>query len=123
MMTAQALEIQQEPDWQAISDWAGSNDFNLQQVDCLIALMLKILDGKCKMDADTQAIVQLIYQQAHRNRSHLFDERIHGFIDRAFEQPDLLVLRHVHALRRYAEDVIPRTVMKGFKQYLWANMP
>jgi hypothetical protein len=123
MMTAQVLDIQAEPDWQAISDWAASNNFNLQQVDCLIALMLKILDGKCKMDADTQTSVQLIYQQAHRHRSHLFDERIHGFIANVCHEPAPLSLRQVHELRRYAEDVIPRTVMKGFKQYLWANMP
>lgn len=121
-MTAQALEIRQ-PDWDAIAAWAAAADFNLQQVDCLTTLMLKILDGKCKMDEDTQTSARVIYEQAHRNRSHLFDPNIHALIQQVFDRPDLLSLRYVHELRQYAESAIPKSVMKGFKQYLWENMP
>ncbi len=122
-MSAQALQIRHEPDWQAIAEWASATDFTLQQVDCLIALMLKILDGKCQMDADTQASVRVIYAHAHRQRSQLFDPGIHEFIERVFDEPDLLSLRHVHELRVYAESAIAKSVMKGFKQFLWASMP
>jgi hypothetical protein len=122
-MSAQALLIQNEPDWQAIAEWASTTDFNLQQVDCLITLMLKILDGKCKMDEDTQMSARVIYAHAHRNRSHLFDPCIHDFIARVFDEPDLLSLRHVRELRVYAESVIAKPVMKGFKQFIWASLP
>ena len=55
--------------------------------------------------------------------SHLFDPNIHALIQQVFDRPDLLSLRYVHELRQYAESAIPKSVMKGFKQYLWENMP
>lgn len=122
-MSAQLQEIQPQPDFDAIAEWASQTEFNLQQIDCLIVIMLKILDGKCQMDEQTRYSVRAIYRHAHRNRSHLFAVDIHRFIEQVFDQPDLLSLRFVRELRLYAESVIPRTTMKGFKQYLWANMP
>ena len=124
-MSAQALEVglDESPDWQAIEDWAAGLDLAPQQVDCLISLMLKILDGKCQMDADSQASLRIVYRQAHNQSSQLFDPAIHDFIERVTWQPDLVSLRHVHELRLYAESAIARPVMKRFKQFLWAEMP
>ena len=122
-MSAQALQNQNPPDYNAIEQWAANTHFNLQQVDCLIAIMLKILDGKCKMDEVTQYSVQIIYSQAHQQRSHLFDPAIHTLIEQSLEDMDRLMAKRVHQLRLFAESAIPKPVMKGFKQHLWANMP
>lgn len=122
-MTVSALAINFEPDLVEIVDWASNTDFNLQQVDCLVAIMLKILDGKCKMDPATQLAVRSVYLNAHRQRSHLFDTAIHDFIASCFSAPDPLSFKHVHELRVFAESAIHKSVMKGFKQWLWTNMP
>lgn len=122
-MSAQALQKQDLPDFNAIEQWASNTHFNLQQIDCLIGIMLKILDGKCKMDEVTQHSVQIIYRQAHHQQSHLFDPAIHLLIKQSFEDMDRLMAKQVHHLRLFAESAIPKPVMKGFKQYLWANMP
>ena len=122
-MSAQLQEVHPVPDYQVIAEWAAQTEFNLQQVHCLIAIMLKILDGKCRMDAETQYCVQIIYRNAHRGRSHLFSTDIHRFIEQTLQQADSLSLGFVRELRLYAESAIAKTRMKRFKQYLWDNMP
>lgn len=122
-MSAHALQLQPTQDQDEIVAWAAEYDFNLSQVDCLITIMLKILDGKCKMDQQIQLNVWLVYQQAHQGRSRVFDPAIHGLIADMYQQPDPLSRKHIHELRCFAETEIPKTTMKGFKQWLWAVMP
>lgn len=121
-MSAQALQKQDLLDFNAIEQWAANTHFNLQQVDCLIGIVLKMLDGKCKMDKLAQHSVQIIYCQGHHQRSHLFDPAIHCLIEQSFEHMDRLMEKQIHQLRLFAESAIPKPVMKDFKQYLWANM-
>ncbi|MEW7979761.1 MAG: hypothetical protein AB2813_08160 [Candidatus Sedimenticola endophacoides] len=97
-------------------------NFDLQQVDCMIAVMLKILDGKCKMEPRAQAMAGAVYRRMDKDSSELFDLDIFQFIGQVQQQPDPLSLKQVHALRLYAEASIPKSVMKAFKQELWRLM-
>jgi hypothetical protein len=111
---------QQQPaipsDSKAITAWAMQQNFNTQQIDCMTAVMLKILDKKCQMSADVQQLFIDIYQVIEKNESDIFDLEIHSFINQVLRYPDPLSLRHIHELRLYAESAIEKSVMKAFKQ-------
>lgn len=98
------------------SKWQGQIQLNAEQLDCLTAVMLKILDNKCQMGSDVQQRFIDIYRTIEKNKSEIFDVAIHRFIQRVFDEPDILSLRHVHELRLYAEATIEKPVMKAFKQ-------
>jgi hypothetical protein len=99
-----------------ITVWAMQQKFDAQHIDCMTAVMLKILDKKCQMDSEVQQRFIAIYRVMEKNESNIFDLDIHCFIDRVFEHPDLLSLRHLHELRLYAESIIEKSVMKEFKR-------
>ena len=96
--------------------------FDAQQLDCLTAIMLKILDHKCKMDVEVQQLAIDLYRQADKRASLLFDMAIHPFIEKVLVEPDIVSLKHVHEMRLFVESAIPRMVMKQFKRDLFAPL-
>ena len=90
-----------------------------QQLDCLTAIMLKILDNKCKMDAEIQQLAIDIYRRADKQVSLLFDLAIHPFIEKVLAEPDIVSLKHVHEMRLFVESAIPKPIMKQFKRDLF----
>jgi hypothetical protein len=99
-----------------IQAWAMQQKFDAQHLDCMTAVMLKILDKKCQMNADTQQIFIDVYRLIEKKESNIFDLGIHGFIDQVFKNPDQLSLMRIHELRLFAESAIDKSVMKAFKQ-------
>ena len=113
------LALQQSHDYREIPDlkaWAGQQRFDAQTLDCLTAVMLKILDEKCQMNSETQQLFIDIYRAVQKKDSLIFDLAIHPFIEQVLDAPDALALRHVHELRMFAESAIDKAVMKAFKQ-------
>ncbi len=80
-----------------IQAWAMQQKFDAQHLDCMTAVMLKILDRKCKMNAEVQQSFIDLYRLIEKKESQIFDLEIHSFIDQAFKQPDQLLLRHPRA--------------------------
>lgn len=112
------LALQQpvtQPDSKDIQAWARQQRFDAEHLDCMTAVMLKILDNKCQMKRDTQQLFIDIYRAMDKHESNLFDLGIHSFIQQVFKHPDPLSLRHIHELRLYAESAIEKPVMKAFK--------
>ncbi len=101
-----------------IQAWARQQKFDAWQLDCMTAVMLKILDKKCQMNTEIQQLFIDIYRVIEKNESNIFDLEIHSFIDQVFKHPDTLSLRYIHELRLYAESTIEKSVMKEFKQSL-----
>lgn len=94
--------------------WARGESFDDTRVNCTTTVVLKILDGKCKMLPGEKAAVVAIYQEIRRDTA-LFDQTVHQHIDHALsEAPDALI----HRLRLEAEDAIPKPVMKRYKAFL-----
>jgi hypothetical protein len=112
-----ALQQQETPtDSKDITAWAMQKNFDAQHIDCMTAVMLKILDNKCQMNAEIQQLFIDIYRVIEKNESNIFDLEIHNFINQVFKHPDPLSLRHIHELRLYAESTIEKSIMKEFKQ-------
>jgi hypothetical protein len=100
------------------AQWAAEQDFNTAEVDCTTTVVLKILDGKCKMLPGEKAAIMEIYDVVRIAPGALFDTAAHETIEQARQQADESVLEQIHQLRVYAEQNIPKPVMKKYKARL-----
>jgi hypothetical protein len=78
--------------------------------------MLKILDGKCKMDAEKQDALMAIYDVLQPLAGRIFDNTTHQQIALARSGEEYATV--IHELRLVAEALIPKPVMKGYKAML-----
>ena len=85
------------------------------QVDCAIAVMLKILDGKCKMPPHEAAIMTAVYDCVRHRPAHLLGQDSHDMIDTARAEGVERYRADVYEARVLAETRISRPVMKDFK--------
>jgi hypothetical protein len=100
--------------------WAENSELNAEQLDCITAVVLKILDRKCKMTVYEQEAMLALYDLLHPVPAKHFDDSVHRAIDKALrqEQMDETTRDKIHRLRLQAEAVIPKPVMKAFKARL-----
>jgi len=90
--------------------------FSALEVDCTITVALKILDKKCQMDAHSQACFMALYEAVIPYKSEIFEADIHKLIADSKKEACLQTLDAIHEKRVYAMDIIPKPVMKAFKQ-------
>ena len=100
------------------AQWAIKTGFTHEQVDCTTAVVLKILDNKCKMSPGEKSAVMEIYDAVRQLPAPLFDSAVHDAISAARQQASPAVLETIHQLRVHAESVIPKPVMKSYKAFL-----
>lgn len=100
------------------AEWAETQVFSASDIDCTIAVVLKILDNKCKMLPGEKAAILEIYDVVRSNPGLLFDEATHNVIQDARFQVNENVLKTIHGLRVLAEQQIPKPIMKRFKSML-----
>lgn len=98
--------------------WAQAMQFDAAQVDCTIAVVLKILDDKCKMLPGEKVAVMCVYDAIKLQPGYLFDNETHATIARARTQTNEDCKTMIHELRVYAEANIPKPVMKAYKAIL-----
>lgn len=100
--------------------WAETAQLDISQCDCVTAVVLKILDRKCKMAAPQQEAMLAIYDTLQPPPSVAFDHSVHQCIEqvRSRQHLDETLYRKVHLLRLKAEADIEKTVMKTFKSRL-----
>lgn len=102
--------------------WARGRAFTPEQLDCTTAVVLKILDGKCKMGPGEKRAVTAVYLETRERadaQRHLFDPSVHHTITQALESLENPPLRDaIHALRLEAEARIPKPIMKAYKAML-----
>lgn len=99
--------------------------FSPEQVDCTTAVVLKILDNKCKMLPGEKAAVMVVYDVVKAQPGALLGEPVHQAIAQAQihqhtqAQPmDAALMQRIHAHRVEAEALIPKSVMKAYKAVL-----
>jgi len=97
--------------------WALNRHFSPEEVECTTAVVLKILDGKCKMLPGEKAAVLAIYDVVRAQPSSLFNQDTHRQIAAA-RSGDNAALATIHNLRLFAEQQIPKLVMKQYKAVL-----
>lgn len=98
--------------------WARNWNAEAIHVDCTTAVMLKILDGKCKMNSDEKRIIAVIYDIVKDRRGKLLSESVHRLIALARNQSNEKIIEEVYEQRLYAEQMISRPVMKAYKAML-----
>jgi hypothetical protein len=77
--------------------------------------MLKIIDGKCKMQAAEKRVMELLYDEVRALPGQLLDTTIHALIADARANPDDATKNLIYEKRLLAETAISRPVMKSFK--------
>lgn len=102
----------------AVRAWAERTAFAPLQIDCVTAIMLKIIDGKCKMPEDEKRIMAEVYDIVRGREGRLLGPEVHALIAGARHEPDDSRLARVYEQRLFAESMITRPVMKAFKAML-----
>jgi len=106
-----------------VDDWLGLFSLSAAEVDCATAVMLKILDGKCKMVAAEKPVMASLYMAVREQPGIVLGEAIHRRIDAALQQSalDEATRMEIYETRVLAESAISRPVMKAFKARLRAS--
>ena len=98
-----------------VLEWVESHPLSAVHIDCAIAVMLKILDGKCKMKPSSKVVMEVLYDAIKNRNGKLLGDDIHALIERARRLRTAEIRNHVYEQRLLAETMISRPVMKGFK--------
>lgn len=100
------------------AQWALEVGFNAEQMDCTTAVVLKILDNKCKMLPGEKAAVLSIYDTLRQLHVQLFGKAVHEAIQAMRLSPSEEVVAAIHQFRVQAEASIPKPMMKSYKTLL-----
>ncbi|MDX1810925.1 MAG: hypothetical protein R3240_03190 [Gammaproteobacteria bacterium] len=98
--------------------WAQNNELKPIEIDCATAIMLKILDGKCKMFPEEKHAMTLFYDVSKHKSGIFLGQDIHNLIRQARLGITDELKEKVYEQRLYAETMITRPVMKKFKAKL-----
>ena len=111
------------PQGSPAAQWALNTPFEAIHLDCVTAIMLKILDGKCKMGEADKTALTAVYDVVKERPGQGLDVEVHALIAQARQGADSVLAASVHAWRVRAETHIPKPVMKAFKHLLRTSLP
>jgi hypothetical protein len=92
--------------------------FTASDIDCTTTVMLKILDGKCKMNAREKPLIAQLYDAVNSRPGRLFGAEIHALIATARRGMDEALVERIYEARLLAETALSRPVMKAYKAML-----
>ncbi len=98
-----------------VAQWVQAHPLAPIHVDCAITVMLKILDGKCKMRAAEKHVMERLYDEVKTQPGKLLDAALHPLIAQARSHLDDAMKNIIYEQRLLAETAISRPVMKSFK--------
>ncbi|HRH76043.1 MAG TPA: hypothetical protein PK129_01755 [Cellvibrionaceae bacterium] len=101
-----------------LAQWLQSRTFTALEIDCVNTVMLKILDGKCKMAPAEKTLMTALYDALKTQPGKLLGLEIHLIIHRAQHQLDDAMRLHIYEQRLLAETMLSRPIMKAFKARL-----
>lgn len=100
---------------QLVADWVRAHSLSPGDIDCATAVMLKILDGKCKMNEVDKIVMEHLYGAVKDRPGLRLGADIHGLIAVARHAADEALKDFIYEKRVLAETAISRPVMKAFK--------
>ena len=111
--------LKQQLSSEQIGVWLETHPLSPTQIDCAVAVMLKILDGKCKMRPAEKVVMTLLYDQIKTKPGQLLAAELHSLIAAARNRSenDALIML-LYEKRLLAETAISRPVMKQFKAFI-----
>ncbi|MBN0987598.1 hypothetical protein [Amphritea pacifica] len=98
-----------------IERWLSEHLLSPVEVDCATTVMLKIIDGKCKMAQQEKVVMAALYDAVKSLNHSLLQPEVHTLIATARDSADEAVKLLVYEQRLLAETMISRPVMKRFK--------
>ncbi|MCK9260212.1 MAG: hypothetical protein PHG21_09950 [Azoarcus sp.] len=101
-----------------IVEWAAAHLSDPSDIDCTTTVMLKILDGKCKMGPGDKDTIPLLYDSTRHRAGRLLGEDMHALIARARGGEREALVAEIYEHRVLAETAISRPVMKAYKAML-----
>jgi hypothetical protein len=104
-----------------LADWLNQHPFTPIEVDCTTTIMLKILDGKCKMNAEDKIVISKLYHAIKHLKGELLEGETHQLIANASGDIDEEMKMWIYEKRLMAETMISRPVMKQFKARIRAE--
>lgn len=100
---------------QQVKHWADNTPLVPSDIDCTTAVMLKILDGKCRMLPQEKAVMTWLYDELKNRRGTVLGPQTHSMIASARQELDEAGRMMIYEQRVLAETRISRPVMKAFK--------
>ena len=100
---------------QAVQNWFAQQIFEPIHIDCVTTIKLKILDGKCKMNAQEKPVMAHLYHAVKHLPGVKLGEDMHEMISIAQQHNDDAMREAIYEKRVLAETMISRPVMKAFK--------
>lgn len=97
---------------------AATAHLDPREIDCATALMLKIIDGKCRMNPAEKAIMALVYDVVKDRPGRHLGAADHALVALARDSRDPDLPARVCERRVLAETMISRPVMKAYKAML-----
>jgi hypothetical protein len=101
--------------------WVAAHPLTPSDVDCATAVMLKILDGKCKMGEVEKRVMAALYDALRHRPGQRFGDAEHALIATARRGADEALEMAIYERRVLAETAISRPVMKAFKAMIRAE--
>ena len=95
--------------------WAQAHALSPVHIDCVTAVMLKILDGKCKMHGPEKIVMASLYDHIKAQPGLKLGAEIHHLITAARNASSDALKNLIYEKRVLAETGISRPVMKAFK--------
>jgi hypothetical protein len=82
-----------------VSTWVAENPPTPIHVDCITAVMLKVLDGKCRMKSDKKTIMATLYQTIKGQPGKLLADELHQLIEQALDNNDDAMKNRIYKQR------------------------
>lgn len=101
-----------------LAAWALAHLVEPVDVDCTTTVMLKILDGKCKMGPRDKDVIPLLYDAIRDRPGRMLGADMHALIARARGGEREALVAQIYEHRVLAETAISRPVMKAYKARL-----
>ncbi|MBS1138966.1 MAG: hypothetical protein H6R13_419 [Proteobacteria bacterium] len=104
-----------------VAAWVAAQPLTPSDVDCATTVMLKILDGKCKMPALEKAVMADLYDALKDRPGERFGADLHALIASARDGAGETLRNTIYEHRLLAETTLSRPVMKAFKAMIRAR--
>lgn len=98
-----------------VAAWVQAHPLSPSDVDCATTVMLKILDGKCKMGGVDKIIMEVLYDAVKDRPGEHFGDEFHALIAEARRASSDALKNFIYEKRVLAETALSRPVMKAFK--------
>ena len=98
-----------------VASWVQAHPLSPSDVDCATTVMLKILDGKCKMGSVDKVVMEALYDALKDRPGLRFGDEFHALIAEARRESSEALKNFIYEKRVLAETELSRPVMKAFK--------